>query len=60
MVPLEKAIDLVLEGADITDANKGIAKVNFLEAFEEGQLIFLYSTLFVVPNAGFLSMPSVL
>ncbi|CAM6112927.1 unnamed protein product [Calypogeia fissa] len=37
MVPLGKAIDLVLEGADITDANKGLAKVNFLEAFEEDE-----------------------
>jgi hypothetical protein len=37
MVPLSKAIDLVLEGADITDENKGLAKINFLEAFEEGQ-----------------------
>lgn len=36
MVPLEKGLSLILEGADITEANREIAIRNFIEAFEEG------------------------
>lgn len=37
MVPLAKGLELVLDGADISTANRAAAKSNFMEAFEDGE-----------------------
>eukprot|EP00243_Klebsormidium_subtile_P004352 TRINITY_DN18331_c0_g1_i1.p1 TRINITY_DN18331_c0_g1~~TRINITY_DN18331_c0_g1_i1.p1 ORF type:complete len:175 (+),score=95.96 TRINITY_DN18331_c0_g1_i1:3-527(+) len=35
MVPLAKGLELVLDGADVSTANRTAAKTNFMEAFED-------------------------
>lgn len=43
MVPLAKGLELVLDGADISTANKAAAMSNFMEAFEDGKNCYLQS-----------------
>jgi hypothetical protein len=43
MVPLAKGLELVLDGADISTANRAAAKSNFMEAFEDGEVTLPFS-----------------